>query len=476
MELKSELCKKLASYNINNKYYVTDILRAEKYIEGNNICYAYSPRKERIVLIHKKGIHTHAFIYLSNYSSGVKVECSCNSNKCEHILGSLLYLKNNIKEINELASEDDVLINYQKESIARQIECIKRLVGPHYIIIPDYESEIYLCIDKTITNLSFKEASINDVFILLDLLIKIEKERDQLSRDTQVIKNGIYNVLLHIVKMKNDSGEIEESFEKLINEHGVNVITNIITKNNIVINEKTILIIKLLLNVCSDNSLTNCYIKCLKHLGLFEEFYEYSFSHINDEEIKEVLYEELEKNKRYDDIIKHYNINDSEKITLIYLDAKSSITKEEAYNILKNNNSTKVFDKILSMNKNIDKEKVREITKNHSIDYTIHVFISYNEYDKLCSFINGLGLSKLLEYKKILFNNCREYFINEVNRKLIILFGENPKEFLKSIKILCECPLYVYYCHDILLYCLQRCDHDEEMHRKMMRLISELNL
>ena len=56
MNFQSRLCDRINDLNLRIRYYANDILRGEKYYLSNKILYAFSPKKERIVVVHENDI------------------------------------------------------------------------------------------------------------------------------------------------------------------------------------------------------------------------------------------------------------------------------------------------------------------------------------------------------------------------------------------------------------------------------------
>ena len=127
MMFESRICTKISELIIRNRYYTPDIARAERYLSSEKILYAFSPKKEKIVVVHEDNIYQ--YLYLSGGS--LQIDCSCKKGPvCEHSIAALMYLKNMVKDLDEkCASEDNssTLMKLKPEDIIKARNLVREV-------------------------------------------------------------------------------------------------------------------------------------------------------------------------------------------------------------------------------------------------------------------------------------------------------------------------------------------------------------
>ena len=160
--MKSRICNELSHFRLENKYYQRDIIKAKFDLDNNIVKYAYSPKKEELIVV-----MNNALVRIFLLNGTLRSECSCNKYyECEHVLPAFIYAMKHYQIYDDLcATGDDVrtIINLSTYEI---YEYLKRMIGPEHILLSQYISDFVSNLNKLMLKLK-KDTSINSSYIHL---------------------------------------------------------------------------------------------------------------------------------------------------------------------------------------------------------------------------------------------------------------------------------------------------------------------
>lgn len=413
--LKSRICQVISQYNLEIKYYQKDLIKAKTYLENNGILYAYSPKKDEIIVSHIGNKFTR--FYTSN--GNLRYECSCNKYyECEHVLPSLVYIKKYIKELDQVSSEGDDVRTLINKSCEELISYLYRLIGPELILQITYNNDFTTNVDRILLKLRKEKDPVFIYLSLVDLLAKVKYSTSTSSFD---FNNKIYEIFGYLLKcpmakviegvdsfvksgsLKNISEKLKEYYEDFNEEESIYKIIEYIV--NSIDNFK---VMNQSFNIKDIESLIVIVISKMLRNNTKEELISFTKNFIDLPKVKVILYRTLYELERYDEIINYYNNDLNEEITDIYLHSLVKTNKVDSNYYLEmfiNNPTFETFIMITNTGLFNDIDLLKKIACDKS-----------NYQDKI------LILDHLMDYRK-LFEVCKEKGISEVKNYFIKIYS-----------------------------------------------------
>lgn len=474
MNFQSRLCDRINDLNLRIRYYANDILRGEKYYLSNKILYAFSPKKERIVVVHENDIYQ--YIYMSG--STIQIECSCKKGfVCEHTIGAILYLKDIIHKLDSECSAEDNSSSLMKLEPNEIINYIKKLVGNHYYLIDELSLDFTVVVDALIKKLiNNTELYINETFKLLELLIKLLKNKNHkisiernvidlidsikdikieklVNKVLKLIDNIDYKILIDIL-----DNYWEMSLENKIND-SINFLEKVLSyylNNHNELKENQI---DLYYSVLYDLRLSKT--KSLFTSGKFDNFYNYALENIENEDIKLLLYKHLRDTEKYEEIISLWNENnnDNKELKEIYYVARTKCISSNS-NVMEHFINFPTLENFMSYSQKglleINDEVLEVIDNNFTINEKCLIYIHIKDYEKLFDLCKSKGFDFALNYTKELYENVFEKFIKYYQEQIIEI-SKSKRVFKEIVPYLQKLnqfyfgKFYIYHLVDYLI-------------------------
>ena len=461
MAFESRICTKIDELNIRNRYYTPDIARAERYLSNDKILYAFSPKKEKIVVVHEDNIYQ--YIFLSGGS--LQVECSCKKGPvCEHAIASIMYLKRKVKDLDEKCASDDNSSTLMKLKPIDIIMYLKRLVGEHYFLALELSLDFQVIAEALTKFLSkAKDGNFTDSFMLLEVLISLLNNSQNMNfsrnivdilysmreADLENLKDGFINLSqntnLNLLINEFDSyidGKNENKLYPVIQ-----LIENLYNSYNVMLN-----------NINIDN-LKYAKAKYLFNIADTNTFYKYALENVDVTNVKLLLFRYLEKLEKYDEIKSLWNDDENDEICEIYYNAKSKtvIDKEQAIEIFIRVPSFENY--LLYTNKNLfNYIDVKEIIDSYSeIRDKCLIYNFVKDYESLFYACTSSCFDFTMNYYKELYENYFEKFIEYFQKEIINIIKNKKvfKDILPYLQKLSQLDFGKYYIYNLVDYLIE---------------------
>lgn len=420
---KSRICQAISQYNLEIKYYQKDLIKAKTYLDNNGILYAYSPKKDEIIVAHIGNKYTR--YYTSNGS--LRYECSCNKYyECEHVLPSLVYIRRNIQNLDEVASEGDDVRTLINKSCEELIEYLYRLIGPELILQLTYNSDFTTNIDRILLKLRREKEPVYIYLRLVDLLAKVRYSQSSSAFD---FNNKIYEIFGYLFKcpfdkiclgledfvknnsLKHISEKLKEYYEDSLKEEAIYKVIEYIVNNIEKFKE---------LNSSFDSkeveSLIVIVVGKMLNSNNKEDLISFTKKFIYLPKVKIILYRTLYELEKYDEIIEYYNNDTNEEITDIYLHSLVKTNKVDANYYLEMFINTPTYETFIT---------ITNTGLFSDVDLLKKVAVDKSDFDDKVQI-----LSHLEDYQK-LFEVCKSNSINSVRRFFNEIFSSVGIELLE---------------------------------------------
>lgn len=203
--MKSRLCLTIDNYNLKNKHYKSDILKAEKAVDKGEILYAFSPKKDEIVVAFNNSVYVRLFMF----GSLLKSECNCkNYYQCPHVLAAIIFCKRHIEKLDNICGSDEGT-NLDNSLLEIYLTC-KRIVGWQKVLIKHYVNDFNNNI-ILLENFQKYEKTVQNAKVLIKLISLLDTITDEYSSKVNKSEEIIFlmNCLLTFD---------EKVFKEIINE------------------------------------------------------------------------------------------------------------------------------------------------------------------------------------------------------------------------------------------------------------------
>ena len=459
MMFESRICTKISELIIRNRYYTPDIARAERYLSSEKILYAFSPKKEKIVVVHEDNIYQ--YLYLSGGS--LQIDCSCKKGPvCEHSIAALMYLKNIVKDLDEkCASEDNssTLMKLKPEDI---IAYLQRLVGEDYFLASELSLDFQVISDALTKFLvKNKDANFKGIFDLLRILISLLKYEQNIIFDRNIIE-----ILYSLRDI--DFETLKDYFTDLSHRTNLNLLLNLFDNYLDGKNENRLfVVIELIENIYNEynikidiNNLKYVKAKYLFNIANTKAFYEYALNNIHISNIKLLLFRYLEKLERYDEIKSLWLEDDCDEISDIYYNAKSKtvIDKKQALEIFTRYPSLENY--LLYANRGlIDYEDVKDTIEHYcGVKEKCLIYNYVKDYQRLFNACISSCFDFTMNYYKELYENYFEEFIEYFQEEVINIAKTKKlfKEILPYLQKLNQLDFGRYYVYNLVDYLIEK--------------------
>lgn len=459
MMFESRICTKINDLNIRNRYYTPDIARAERYLSNEKILYAFSPKKEKIVVVHEDNIYQ--YVYLSGGS--LQVDCSCKKGPtCEHAISGLIYLKRVIKDLDEKCASDDNSSTLMKLKPIDIIQYLQRLVGEDYFLVGELSLDFQVICDAVTKFLcKNKESNLADIFDLLKVLISLLKNEQNIIFDRNIIE-----ILYKISKINKEI--LKDYFINLSHNTNLNLLfklfDNYLDEKN---ENKLFPVIELIESISYEyninidiNTLKYVKAKYLFNIADAKSFYQFALNNIDVENIKLLLFRYLDKLEKYNEIKSLWSEDDNDEICEIYYNAKSKtvIDKKQAIEIFTRYPSLENY--LLYFNKGlIEYEDVKQTVEYYcGLKEKCLIYNYVKDYQSLFNACTNSNFDFTMNYYKELYENYFEEFIKYFQDEIVNIIKNKRvfKEIIPYLQKLNQLEFGKFYTYNLVDYLIEK--------------------
>jgi len=460
MIFESRICDKIYNLNLKNRYYLADIARGEKYLSNGKILYAFTPKKERILVVHENDIYQYLYVQ----GGSLQIECSCKKGPtCEHIIASLIYLKEQVQFLDYECALDDNSSTLMKLKPCDIVAYIHRLVGKHYFLADELTLDFTVIVDTLIKFLcKAPDVYYKDCFDLLKILIGLLNNKNMKIS----IERNIIDILYSLKDL--ESKRLYNGFKTMHYDINLDRLINSFEDYWENGNQNKLLDVINLIEEVSKNTdmeidfgkLSYIKAKNMYNNGDFNNFYKYSIENTTNIDVKILLFKYLYKIEKYDEILSLYNNEENTELKDLYYQSKAKrvLDTDTAVELFSNYPTFENY--VLYSKKELIEfdETIKEIVINKCNTQDKCLIYNYEkDYESLFNVCVSVGLDFTLGYMKDLYENYLDKFIIYVQNEIIKIIREKKifKEIQPYLQKLNQLDFGKYYVHHLVDYLIE---------------------